>query len=308
MQQIDLSLFRPYDTVYQTGVRLGDYAYSLCGGPCDGFFMINGSKMLKDIVSDCISAKVPYKVLGGMSNILISDTGFTGIILMNRQGAITHKETENGSVLLEADSGASMASVVRYCRENELSGFEWAAGLPGTVGGAVYGNAGAFGTEIKDIFQSGEIIDEACRDLSITNTDMDFSYRCSALKNKSLSCVLLRAEFSLEKGSREDISSKEGVCREKRQASQPISERSLGSVFKNPVGHSAGKLIQDAGLKGMTVGKAVVSTKHANFITTSEGIQSSDYRKLMILVQMTVFEKFGINLEPEIELLGFEER
>ncbi len=308
MQTIDLSLFRPYESAYRTDVRLGDYSYSLCGGPCDGFFMVENAEMLKDLAADCISAGIPVKVMGGMSNILVSDAGFRGIVLLNRKGIINHTEGNDGSVLLTADSGVSMAAVVRYCWENELSGFEWAAGLPGTVGGAVYGNAGAFGTEIADIFRSCTALDAAGREISMTASDMEFSYRSSVLKRNVRSCTLLKAVFTAEKGKIGEITAKEESCREKRRSSQPVSERSLGSVFKNPEGFSAGKLIQDAGLKGVSVGKAVVSTKHANFITTSEGVRSEDYLKLIRIVQKAVYDQFSISLEPEIELLGFEEQ
>ncbi len=307
MQTIDLSVFHPYESAYRSEIRLGDYAYSMCGGPCGGLFMIEDSIMLRDLISDCIVSDIPFKVLGGMSNILISDRGFSGIVLLNRKGRISHTE-ENGKILLTADSGAPMAAVVRYCEQNELSGFEWAAGLPGTVGGAVYGNAGAFGSEIADCFRSGMVLDETGSELNLAGPDMEFKYRSSILKNKAKSCTLLNAEFCVEKGKHEEIISKAEACREKRRSSQPVSERSLGSVFKNPEGFPAGKLIQDAGLKGVSVGKATVSTKHANFITTAEGIRSEDYRELILLVQKTVFEKFGIKLEPEIEFLGFEEK
>ena len=307
MRLLDLSIFHPYESAYRTGERLGDYAYSLCGGPCDGLFVIEGSEMLKDLAVDCIGAEIPCKVLGGMSNILVSDDGFSGIIFLNRKGNITRTETDSDAILLTVDSGVSMASVVRYCRDNELTGFEWAAGLPGTVGGAVYGNAGAFGTEIKDVFRSGELIDETGKVQCVTKEDMEFKYRGSVLKNRSRTGIMLKAVFSLYKGTHEEIISKEESCKERRRNSQPVSERSLGSVFKNPEGRSAGKLIEDAGLKGTSVGKATVSTKHANFITTAAGIRSEDYLRLIRLIQKTVFDKFGVTLEPEVEFLGFEE-
>ncbi len=307
MRPLDLSLFHPYELDFRPGERLGDFSYSLCGGPCDGLFVIENSEILKNIAVHCITAQIPHKVLGGMSNILISDKGFEGIVLLNRKGNITQSVEKDGHVLLTVDSGVSMASVVRYCRENELTGFEWAAGLPGTVGGAVYGNAGAFGTEIKDIFQSGELIDEAGNVICLKQEEMGFKYRGSILKNRARVGILLNAEFVLSKGKREEITSKEEACKERRRTSQPVNERSLGSVFKNPEGKSAGKLIEDAGLKGVSVGKAIVSSKHANFITTSAGIRSEDYLKLIQLVQKTVLDSFGVSLELEIELLGFEE-
>ena len=307
MQENNLSGFHPYEKAYQPNALLGEYAYSLCGGPCDGLFLIGNSEMLKALAQKCILGNIPFKVLGGMSNVLVSDGGFRGIILLNREGIIQKSGNEGDLILLTVDSGSSMASLVRYCRENELTGFEWAAGLPGTVGGAVYGNAGAFGREIKDIFRCGSLLDETGSEICLSQNDMEFKYRSSILKSRKSKYVLLKAIFALKKGSREEIKALEELNKEKRRASQPVSERSLGSVFKNPDGFSAGKLIQDSGLKGTSIGNAVVSTKHANFITTSRGVRSEDYRQLVMLVQKTVFAKFGINLDPEIEFIGFEE-
>ena len=306
MRNLKPSLFSPYENAFSPAEPLSGYAFSLCGGPCAGLFRIEDGEMLKNLVQCCIRESVPYKVLGGMTNILISDEGFDSIVFLNRKGSISHTIQNDGSILLEADSGASMAGAVRYCIENGISGLEWAAGRPGTIGGAVCGNAGAFGAEISQIFSSGTVIDENGSVRTIDNADMNFAYRSSAMKHQSNKNILLKAVFHLEKGLKEQISAKGETYKETRRNTQPIDQHSLGSVFKNPEGESAGKLIQAAGLKGFTIGKAQVSMKHANFITTEKGVTSTDYHRLVVHVQKTVFEQFRVLLEPEIEMLGFE--
>lgn len=306
MLNLDASLLAPYENAFHPSELLSKYAFSLCGGPCAGLFFIEDGEMLKALVQCCIRESIPYKVLGGMTNILISDEGFDGIIFLNRKGTITFTVQNDDSILLEADSGASMAGAVRYCIENEISGLEWAAGLPGTIGGAVCGNAGAFGSEISQIFICGTAIDETGTIRTIDNDEMNFAYRSSVMKRQENKNILLKAVFHLEKGHKKQISAKVETYKETRRNTQPVDQHSLGSVFKNPEGESAGKLIQAAGLKGFTIGKAQVSMKHANFITTEKGVTSSDYHRLVIHIQKTVFEQFRVLLEPEIEMLGFE--
>lgn len=306
MQMPDASLFSPYQTALQSPAQLSNYAYSLCGGPCAGLFSVENSLMLEDLVQKCRTADIPYRVLGGMSNILVSDSGFDGIVLLNRKGKLTYTESPDGSILLQADSGTPMAAVVRYCAEHGFSGFEWAAGLPGTVGGAVYGNAGAFGSETAEIFSEGTVIEPDGRTSSCTGSDLAFAYRSSVLKRGNGNRILLNASFRLIPGDSQKIRKTGEEYRQTRREKQPLGAPSLGSVFKNPPGESAGKLIQAAGLKGMSIGKATVSTVHANFITTEKGVRSRDYFDLILTVQKSVREMFGIILEPEVEFLGFE--
>ena len=289
-----------------SGEPLSRHAFSLCGGPCAGLLRIESGEMLRAVTECCTSLKLPYRVFGGMTNVLVSDDGFDGVILLNRRGSVSHAEDESGRVTLQADSGAGMAAVVRYCCENSISGFEWAAGLPGTVGGAVYGNAGAFGSDVSRIFISGTAVDRSGSTMQMTKSEMGFVYRSSVLKRKPESPILLDAVFQLCRDSKEAISAKCEEHRAARKASQPVDAHSLGSVFKNPPNESAGRLIQTAGLKGFSIGKATVSMKHANFITTEAGVKAADYRQLVMHVQKTVYELFGILLEPEIEMLGFE--
>ena len=307
MRNIDPAIFAPYESAFRPDVRIGAYAYSLCGGPCAGMFIIENSEMLGNLVRKCIAEQIPFRVVGGLSNLLVSDSGFDGIILLNRKGIIKQADAPDGTIILTAESGVSMSELVNYCVQNGFSGFEWACGLPGTAGGAVYGNAGAFGMCVADILRSCVIIDEDGNTRELCNAEMEFTYRGSILKSSHHDRTILESSFCVKQDDPEQIRQRGTINREKRHAGQPVSERSLGSVFKNPEGTAAGKLIQDAGLKGMSIGNARVSEKHANFITTSDGVRSEDYRKLISYVQRVVFEKYGVRLEPEIEFLGFED-
>ena len=307
MLHVDVARFSPYEGAFHPAVMLSDYSFSLCGGPCAGMFLIEGPEMLGSLVQICRKMKIPFRVLGAMSNVLINDSGFDGIVLLNRKGRINHSDNGDGSATVTADSGAAMSGLVKYCAQNGLSGMEWASGLPGTVGGAVYGNAGAFGSDISTVFLRGEFLDDSGNQTVLSSSDLDFGYRTSALK-KGLDHIILEAVFHLKYGDPEQISELGREYKEKRKNSQPYNEHSLGSVFKNPEGCSAGKLIDDAGLKGVSFGKARVSNKHANFITTEKGVTSSDYKSLVDHVQRKVEEVSGIHLEPEIEFVGFQDK
>ena len=306
MRGIDRSVFLPYERDFLPGEPLSRYAFALCGGPCCGLFRVSDSEMLVRLVRLCIENELPYRVFGGLTNVLVCDEGYDGIVLLNRKGSIEQISGDPERAVLRVSSGTAAAAVVRYAMENGLCGFEWAAGLPGTVGGAVYGNAGAFGSDISKVCRAVTLIDQDGEVRRLSSEEMKFAYRSSVLKRGNRAGVLLSAEFELAAGDKAEISALCEKNRAARKASQPVEEHSLGSVFKNPEGESAGKLIQTAGLKGVSIGKAAVSMKHANFITVEEGVNAADYHRLVEHVQKTVFERFGIRLEPEIEMLGFE--
>ena len=237
----------------------------------------------------------PGKVVDIIGKIL-SPTMFVALLVLIGIGIVRP--------LGKVAPGSSTMAAVKLGLE---SGFEWACGLPGTVGGAVYGNAGAFGSSVADSFRSCVVIGPDGEEKTLGAADMDFTYRSSILKKRDHDLTVLQAFFCVAQDEPEQIRQRGEINREKRRAGQPVSERSLGSVFKNPEGMAAGKLIQDAGLKGTSIGNARVSEKHANFITTAPGVRSEDYRKLISYVQKTVSERFGVWLEPEIEFLGFED-
>jgi len=244
--------------------------------------------------------EINYIVVGNCSNVLVSDKGFNGAV-------ITTVKIDSFKIdgnLIEADCGAMLSVIAKKACEKGLKGLEFAVGIPGTVGGAVYMNAGAYDSEIKDVFEWAEVLDKNLNILKLSKSEMKFSYRHSRLKEEKM--VLLRAAFSLEFASKEDIPplQKASEFSKRRREKQPLSYPSAGSVFKRPPNNFAGKLIEDAGLKGYRIGGACISEKHAGFIVNVEDAKAEDVRRLIYLTQKTVYEKFGILLEPEIQFIG----
>lgn len=306
MCMLESELFGKYRDMLQRNVPLANYSYSLCGGPCAGMFTVDDGKTLAELVKICIESGIPHRIFGGLSNVLVSDKGFDGIVLLNRGGAVRIEKETNQRIILTAGSGVLMSKLVKTCAEEGIAGMEWAAGLPGTVGGAVYGNAGAFGSDTASVFLDGQYVDQNGALRPLTKAGMGFSYRSSAMKRRENTGILTEARFILKTGDSNEIRAAMDAHRTWRHEHQPDTLPSLGSVFKNPEGMSAGKLIQDAGLMGKVIGGAQVSTKHANFITTEKGVKSSDYKALVDFVQTAVLEIFGVKLIPEIEMTGFE--
>ncbi|WAM32659.1 UDP-N-acetylmuramate dehydrogenase [Caldicellulosiruptor naganoensis] len=243
---------------------------------------------------------VYWKVLGNFSNVLVSDRGFDGAIIITTKLDF-FKIEEN---VIEAECGCMISQVARKACENGLKGLEFAVGIPGTVGGAVYMNAGAYDGEIKDVFECAEVLDEKLNILKLGKEDMRFSYRHSRLKEEKM--ILLRSTFRLQYAKEGDIPplQKANEFNQRRREKQPLQFPSAGSIFKRPAGYFAGKLIEDAGLKGYRIGNACISEKHAGFIVNLGGASAEDVRKLIFHVQRTVYEKFGVLLEPEIEFIG----
>ncbi len=306
MYALEPESFGKYREMLRRNVPLAHYSYSLCGGPCTGMFSVGDGETLAELVKICIESGIPYRVFGGLSNVLVSDRGFDGIVLLNRGGTVSIEKDSAERIIVTADSGVLMSKLVKFCAEEGIAGMDWAAGLPGTVGGAVYGNAGAFGSDTAAVFLDGQYLDESGTLRPLSKADMGFSYRSSALKRGEKAGILTEVRFVLSSGDPKAIRAAADARRTWRHEHQPDTLPSLGSVFKNPEGMSAGKLIRDAGLMGKTIGGAQVSTKHANFITTEKGVRSSDYKALVDLIQAAVTEKFGVKLVPEIEMTGFE--
>ena len=241
-------------------------------------------------------------VLGRGSNVLVGDDGFDGaIVLLSEISSIDFSVTDDNWIV--AGAGASMARLASFAQQNGLSGLEFAHGIPGTVGGGVYMNAGAYGGEISQVLESCLIFDKSSGTLLIIDgEDCDFSYRHSIfMENKDI--LILFATFELTKDDPEKIKSKMDEYRAKRSASQPLEYPNAGSTFKRPEGHFAGKLIEDAGLKGYTVGGAQVSEKHAGFVINRGGATATDVKNLVEHIQKTVKEKFDVSLECEIEFV-----
>lgn len=284
---------------------LACFSFAHCGGTAS-VMKIRDHERLEKAAATCYREGIPFRVLGRMSNVLVSDEGYEGLILLNRSEDPVTVWDISGRTELTAGSGCNMAALVRCCEENDLSGLEWAAGLPGTLGGAVHGNAGAFGGDTAGCFISAEMLTDKGEKEVWKPEQMAFAYRSGCLKSGEKEAVILTCTLSASHSEEPGAVKRLGdEYRERRKNSQPHGIGSLGSVFRNPTGMSAGKLIEDAGLKGKRIGKAEISMKHANFIVTEPGVRSADYLELMLIAQRTVAEKFRVELVPEVELIGF---
>jgi UDP-N-acetylmuramate dehydrogenase len=241
-------------------------------------------------------------LIGSGSNVLVSDAGLRGLVVLNRATTVTF----DGLQVL-AESGASFSTVARRCVQLGLAGVEWAANIPGTVGGAVFGNAGAWGGNVASTLVEATVLEPGGRVARWPVGRFEYSYRSSVLKRQSAqgnTCgVVLEATFGLKEGNRADLQAKVADIVAKRRSSQPPGP-TCGSVFKNPPGDHAGRLIEAAGLKGTRIGGAEISTMHANFVVNTGTATAVDVRQLIELARRTVQDKFGVALELEIELIG----
>lgn len=245
------------------------------------------------------ATKIPYMVIGNGSNLLVSDAGIEGVVIsMGRNaGSI---EIDGNKICVEA--GAMLSTVANIAAENGLAGLEFASGIPGSIGGAVYMNAGAYGGEIKDILVSAKVLTEDEQIVTMTAQDLDLSYRHSTLM--STGGIVLSAIFKLQPGDADEIKAKIAEIREQRVAKQPLNFPSAGSTFKRPTGFFAGKLIDDAGLRGYKVGGAQVSEKHCGFVVNTGNATCADVLQLMLDVDEKVFNKYQVHLEPEVRIIG----
>ena len=241
-------------------------------------------------------------LLGRGSNVVISDEGFDGVVVSLSELSSVNIDISDDDCIV-AGAGASMLKLANFAQQNGLSGLEFAHGIPGTVGGGVYMNAGAYGGEICQVLKSCLVFDQIDGYIFLIDASQcDFSYRHSIfMDNKNL--IVLFATFELKKGNPDEIKAKMDEYKAKRMASQPLEYPSAGSTFKRPEGYFAGKLIEDAGLKGFSVGGAQVSEKHAGFVINKGGATAEDIKNLVAHIQKTVKEKFDVSLECEIEFV-----
>ena len=267
------------------------------GGPAQYFLRVTTERDLVGAVAVAREHELPVFVLGGGTNLLVADAGIAGVVLLNDWA-----ETSVDGTTITAASGTPMATVAAVAARNGILGIEWMATVPGTVGGAVHGNAGAFGSETKDMLVDAELMDLDGKRWTATNAELGFDYRTSALQKTST--IVLRARFRGKPGDRETAVKRIKEIANERMAKQPLAQPNTGSIFRNPPGDHAGRLIEAAGLKGATEGGAMVSTKHANFIVNIGDASAQDVRTLMERCQRTVKEKFGVDLVPEVELVG----
>jgi UDP-N-acetylmuramate dehydrogenase len=272
------------------------------GGPADLFVIPQDLPSLKNIVIIVNRKKIPFFVLGGGTNTLVKDGGIEGIVIALTSFRKIEILSENEiNVRIYVESGAPLQRLVNYSKESGYSGMEGLAGIPGSVGGAISGNAGAFGYEMKDVLVSVSTMDTKGNIKTQGAENIDFGYRRS---NISSTEILLSAEILLKKDSKEHVSAKIEDFLKRKWESQPFSEPSAGCVFKNPLELSAGKLIDEAGCKGMRIGDVEVSSTHANFFINKGNANASDFIRLMDNVKQRVKEKFRVVLEQEIRIVG----
>ena len=267
------------------------------GGPAQFYVRVTTERDLIGAVAVAREHELPVFVLGGGTNLLVADAGISGVVLHNDWA-----ETQVDGTEITAASGTPMASVAAVAARKGILGLEWMATVPGTVGGAVHGNAGAYGSETKDVLVNAELMDLDGKTWTAANAELGFAYRTSALQKTST--IVLRARFRGTPGERTTAVKKIKEIANDRMAKQPLAQPNTGSIFRNPPGDHAGRLIEAAGLKGATEGGAMVSTKHANFIVNIGDASASDVRTLMERCQREVKEKFGVDLIPEVEMVG----
>lgn len=269
------------------------------GGPADYFLLPSTAEEVKKILEICKEKELPYFILGNGSNLLVSDEGYCGVIiqLYRNYGGITVEGTN-----IRAGAGALLSQIASAAKNASLTGFEFAGGIPGTLGGAVVMNAGAYGGEMKDVLKEVTVMTEQGEIMTIPAEKLEMGYRTSLVKKAGY--LVLEAVISLKAGDVEEIKAIMKDLTEKRVSKQPLEYPSAGSTFKRPEGYFAGKLIMDAGLRGYQVGGAQVSEKHCGFVINKGNATAADVCGLMKDVQKKVQEQFGVTLEPEVKFLG----
>ena len=269
------------------------------GGPAEFFVMPRTSEEVKKVIDLCRRESFPYYIIGNGSNLLVSDQGYRGVVLQIYK-EMSYIEVEENVVVAQA--GALLSAIANKALENGLTGFEFAAGIPGTLGGACVMNAGAYGGEMKDVLEEVTVLTEEGEVLTIPKENLELGYRTSIIARKGY--TVLEARIQLRGGEKEAIKSLMEELKDKRVSKQPLEYPSAGSTFKRPEGYFAGKLIQDAGLRGFSVGGAQVSEKHCGFVINRENATAADVAELMRQVSARVEEEFGVKLEPEVKRLG----
>lgn len=269
------------------------------GGAADYFVSVKTEEEIWKVLTLCKEEGIPFFVLGNGSNLLVGDGGYRGVIVQicKEMNAITVEGDR-----LRVQAGALLSKIGNVALDAGLTGFEFGAGIPGTLGGAVYMNAGAYGGEIKDVIESATVLNPQGERMVLTKEELELGYRTSKVAKEGY--VVLEAVLKLQPGDPEEIREKMAQLREQRVTKQPLEFPSAGSTFKRPTGYFAGKLIQDAGLAGLTVGGAQVSEKHCGFVINRGGATAAEIMELVRQVQQKVKETFGVELELEVRRLG----
>jgi UDP-N-acetylmuramate dehydrogenase len=277
---------------------LKNFTFTKVGGPADALIFPHSIEEVEKIVAYAKDKEIPWLVLGNASNLIVRDGGIRGIVMMLTE----MNEVAVDGYTIEAQAGAKLVDTTYVALDHTLTGFEFACGIPGSIGGAVFMNAGAYGGEISDVFASCKILHADGTIETLTAADMKFGYRMSAVQSEH--AVILSAKFELSAGEHDTIKAQMDELTHLRELKQPLEYPSCGSVFKRPVGHFTGKLIQDAGLQGLVWGGAQISEKHAGFIVNIGGATGTDYEELIAHIIKVVKEKFDVTLQPEVRIIG----
>ncbi|KQL19965.1 UDP-N-acetylmuramate dehydrogenase [Cytobacillus solani] len=304
MSEYQLFMNSISDEVMEENIKLLEpikhHTFTKLGGEADLFITPSSLSEIKTVLKQAKKFKIPVTILGSGSNVIVRDGGIRGITLCLSK--FNHISIKND--VITAQSGAAIIAVSSFALEHELTGLEFACGIPGSVGGALYMNAGAYGGQISDVLDKATALTRDGEILTLSKEELQLNYRKSIFMNRDY--VILEAVFQLKKGDPKWIKQKMHEFTTARKSKQPLEYPSCGSVFKRPPGHFAGKLIQDSKLQGTRVGGAEVSTKHAGFIVNIDQATSKDYIDLINVIKETVKKNFDIDLETEVIIIGEE--
>lgn len=279
---------------------LAHYTHTKTGGPADYLAFPTNIQETKSLLAYANQEQLPVTVIGNASNLIVKDGGIRGLVMiLTKMDQITADATHH---TVTAAAGVALIKATQVAQANALSGFEWAAGIPGSVGGAVFMNAGAYGGEISDVATSVEVLTPQGEIRTLSLAEMDFGYRHSSVQDYH--DIVLAATFTLTPGEKPAIQAQMDELNARRAAKQPLELPSCGSVFKRPTGHYTGQLIQEAGLQGLKWGGAQVSTKHAGFIVNIDHATATDYLDLIHHIQAVIWEKNQVHLETEVRIIG----
>lgn len=282
--------------------EMKNYVHFRVGGPADILLIPENKEQVIRTIEICKEKNIPFYVVGNGSNLLVKDGGIKGVV-------IKLNEVKNINVyedIVEAECGAMLKDVSNKALKSSLTGFEFACGIPGTVGGAVFMNAGAYNGEIANVIDSAEVIDNEGKILTLSKDELELGYRSSVVMKKGY--IVLSAKFKLQNGDEKAIKEVVDDLTCKRESKQPLEYPSAGSTFKRPEGYFAGKLIQDAGLKGYSIGGAAVSEKHSGFVINKNGATAKDILDLIAYIQSEVKRQFNVELHPEVRIIGEDKR
>lgn len=277
---------------------LSHYTFTKTGGPADVLALPSSVAEVQQLVTTAHQFELPITIIGNASNLIVRDAGIAGlVIILTAMNQITVDQH-----VIVAQAGAEIIQTAEAAYQASLTGLEFAAGIPGSVGGAVFMNAGAYEGEISDVLTSAEVLTPDNQVITMTAAELEFSYRHSLIQENG--SIVLAARFDLPNGVAPSIREKMDELNAKRAAKQPLEYPSCGSVFKRPKGYYVGPLIQKAGLQGYQIGGAQVSQKHAGFIVNIDGATATDYLTLIAHIQAVIWEQFEVRLEPEVRIIG----